>query len=511
VTSLGTSAARAPALAGEEGRLGRNLTALAGSQLVTWTMSLLWTLVVPRALGPSGMGTIVAAWAVTGILGIALGLGMRNYLVREIVVRRDDAPQLLGTAVVLRLLLAPLVVAGAAGYAQLAGWDDNATLVLYLAAGATIFVQLAEPLQAGFQAIERMEYLAYGDVINKSAQGLLGAALALLGFKAAGITGCWLAMTATVLVLDVIWLRRHVHIDLRTSWARMLDMARQSAAYWAFGIFFTAYLWIDSVLLSLLTRSEVVGWYGVPMKLFQTLMFLPVVISTAWLPRLVRAFQESPEQLRREARTPLELVLVLALPICAATAIVSEPMIDFLYGPEYAEAAPVLVTLGLCIPLMYANIIVNQVLVAAKRQAAWTWVMAGATVANPVFNVVLISATERRYDNGAIGAALSLVLTEILIVGIGFRLVGRDVMDGRVARRVALTGVASIAMWGVAHVAEPLGALPSLALGVGAFALLAVPFRLVRPEERRLVASAVRQAVRRPSGSEPAEGATAST
>ena len=55
-------------------RVGRNVTVMAGGQLITWTMTLLWTLVVPRSLGPSGMGTIMTAWSVTGILGVVLGL-----------------------------------------------------------------------------------------------------------------------------------------------------------------------------------------------------------------------------------------------------------------------------------------------------------------------------------------------------------------------------------------------------------------------------------------------------
>jgi O-antigen/teichoic acid export membrane protein len=469
------------------GRTGRNLVALGSSQLVTWSMSLVWTLVVPRALGPAGMGVIVAAWAVTGILGIVLGLGLRNYLVREIVVDHTEAPRLLGTAIVLRLVLAPLYLAAAFAYGRLAGWDHEATIVLYLAAFATIFVQVAEPLQAGFQAIERMEYLAYGDVINKSAQGLVGAVIALLGFQAAGIMGCWTAMAGTVLVLDVIWIRRYLRIDLRTSTRRLIDMVKQSAAYWAFGVFFMAYLWIDAVLLSLLTTPEVVGWYGVPMKLFQTLMFLPVVVSTAWLPRLVRAFQESPAELRREARAPLELMLVVSLPICAATAIAAGPLIHVLYGAAYANAVPVLVVLGLCIPPMYVNIVINQMLVAAKRQVVWTWVMAGATVVNPLFNLALIPATQHRYGNGAIGAAFSLFLTEVLIVSVGFVVLGRGVIDRQVGTRFALTAVAAGVMCAVAYAARPLGPVLSLLLGGLAFVLLALRLRLVRPDEAALL------------------------
>jgi O-antigen/teichoic acid export membrane protein len=138
--------ARAPS------RIGRNLAALGTGQIVTWTMTCAWTLVVPRLIGPAGMGLIVSAWSITGILAIALGLGTRNYLVRAIVVDRSRATGLLATATVLRLLLSPLFLTAVVAYAQFAGDGPNGRLVLYLAAGATIFTLLAEPMQAAFQS-----------------------------------------------------------------------------------------------------------------------------------------------------------------------------------------------------------------------------------------------------------------------------------------------------------------------------------------------------------------------
>jgi O-antigen/teichoic acid export membrane protein len=479
----------APPTVAETSRIGRNIAALAGGQLITWSMTLVWTLVVPRALGPAGMGTIVAAWAVTGILGIVLGLGTRNYLVREMVVAPGDAPRLLGTALVLRVILTPLFLVAIAVFAQFADYGPEGTLVLYLAAIAMVLTLLAEPMQAGFQAIERMEYLAYSEVISKSAQGLLGVVLALLGFRAVGITSGWVVVAAIVVVLNVIWIKPLLRMELRTSVGRLVDMVRQSLAYWAFGVFFLIYLWIDAVMLSLMTRPEVVGWYGVPTKLFQTLMFLPVVVSTAWLPRLVGSFQHGEQELREKARTPLERVLLLSLPICAATVVAAGPVIHLLYGSAYDQAVPVLVILGLCVPPMYVNIMLNQILIAAQRQKAWTWVMAGATLVNPLLNLALIPATEARYDNGAIGAAVSLVLTELLIVGVGFAMVGRRVFDRRAVRRCLLAAVASVAMWGAARLLESLGTGPAMAAGVVVLALLVAAFGLVTPDERLLLRS----------------------
>jgi O-antigen/teichoic acid export membrane protein len=501
-TATAVTAASATAAAdhapGDASRVGRNIAAMAGGQLVTWSMSLLWTLVVPRALGPAGMGIVVAAWSVTGVLGLLLGLGTRNYLVREMVVREGEAPRLLGTAIVLRLALSPLLVGGALVYAQVADVGGDAKLVLYLAVAATIFTQIAEPMQAAFQAIERMKYIAYSEVINKSAQGLVGIALAILGFGAIGITASWAAMTGMVIVLNVLWIGRRMRIDLRTSVGRLADMVRQSLAYWAFGVFFTIYLWIDALMLSLMTRPEVVGWYGVPMKLFQTFMFLPVVISMAWLPRLVRAYvAEGPDGLRAAARRPLEIVLVLSLPIGAAIAISAGPVVRTLYGADYEGSAPVLAVLGLCIAPMYVNIMLNQVLVAAKRQIAWTWVMAGATVLNPLLNAVLIPATQQRYDNGAIGAGVSLLLTEIAIVSVGFVLVGSAVFDRPLLRRVVLTALASAAMCLVAWATRPVGEIASLALGAATLAILATPLRLVTPDELALARRTVRRVLGR--------------
>jgi O-antigen/teichoic acid export membrane protein len=485
-------------------RIGRNVAALAGGQAVTWSMTLLWTLVVPRALGPTGMGLIVTAWSVTGVLGIVLGLGTRNFLVREMVVSPGDAPDLLGAALVLRLVTAPLFCAAVVVYAQVAHQGDDAATVLYLVGLSALLTLLAEPFQAGFQAIERMEYLAYSDVVNKSAQSLLGIALAFLGFRAVGIAGSMALMAAVVVVLNVVWLRGRMAVRLRTSTARVAYVARESLAYWAFGVFFFIYLWIDSVMLAQLTRPEVVGWYGVPMKLFQSLMFLPVVLSTAFLPRLVAAFGDGVERLRREARAPLELTIAASLPICAATAAAAGPAVHLLYGSAYDESAPVLVGLALCIPAMYLNIMLSYVLVAAKRQMAWTWVMVLATIVNPLFNLALIPFTQHRYGNGGIGAAVSLLLTELVIVAVGWHMVVRHSLDLRALGRVARVAVASGALWGVAHVLRGYGALPSLAAAGAAFLVLGALLRIATPAEIAHARALARRVRRRLPGASAA-------
>jgi O-antigen/teichoic acid export membrane protein len=484
--------ADAPAAPPETRSVGRNLSSLAGGQLVTWTVTLLWTLVVPRALGPAGWGIFVSALSVSGVAGIVLGLGTRAYLVRQIVLDRDAGPSLVGTAVVLRLALAPLFVGCVVAYAAVAEPSGQARLVLFLVAGSTLLTLLVEPLQAGFQAMERMQYLAYSEVIGKSAQAASGILLVVLGFRAVGIATNLAVVAAAVIVLNAGWLRRFMRVELHTTVRKIRSMARESLAYWTFGVCSLLYLWLDTILLTVLTRPEVVGWYGAPTRLFQTLMFIPVLISTAWLPRLVAAFGTGEEELHRAARFPLELVLVLSVPVAAATAIMAGPMVHVLYGAAYANAVPVMVVLGLCVPPMYANILMATVVIAKNRQVAWTWIMAGATVVNPPINLVLIPFTEDRYGNGATGAAVSLLLTELLIATGGYLLVGRQVFTTAAAHRFALALLASAAMCGAFYAVQPLGVVPAAVSAGAALAGTARAVGLLTADAVALASAAVR-------------------
>jgi len=288
---------------------------------------------------------------------------------------------------------------------------------------------------------------------------------------------------AAVLLLNVLWARRYFRIDLRTSVHQVRSLVTESFAYWSFALFSVIYVWIDTVILSLMTDSKVVGWYGVSTRLFTTLMFVPVILSTAWLPRLVTAFQESPRQLHETARRPIEIVLLLGLPICVLTAMTAAPAIHILFGPGYAEAAPVLTVLALGVPLIYLSIMLNQVVIAAKRQSTWTWIMAGATVVNPLLNIALIPLFQSHFGNGAIGAAVALGLTELLIVFVGFVVVGRKVLTGATTFRLLRAAMAGGAMWAVMYATRPFGFVASALAGVLVFGALVPILRLASPED----------------------------
>jgi O-antigen/teichoic acid export membrane protein len=481
-----------PAADADSNRLAKNISMLAGGQLTTWILTGMWTVVVPRGIGPSGMGLLVAAWAAAGIMSVMVGLGTRDLLVRRMAVNPSDAPAMVGTAIALRLLLSVPGLLLVYAYASFAGFGREQMLVLMIFSGTTLLLLLLEPIQAAFQALERMQYLAYADVLAKTGVTAGGIALVLFGFGPVALVTLGFSIGILILSMNLFWIRSHVQIQWGFRFGEIRGLLRDSFAYWAFSAFFTLYLWIDSAMLSVMTPAAVVGWYGVPTKVWGALMFVPVILGTALLPRFVAANRRGLDHLREMARPYLELVLVLSLPAAIGLAMVSGPLVLLLWTPIYIPSIPVMVIIALSAPATYLNILLNQILIARNQPWVWTRVMGGAAVLNIILNLALIPYFQHRFGNGAIGAALCLTVTEIVVASVGLTVVP-GLLTRRSAWRVARAAVATLVMALVTWTLRSHGPLLQIAAGALTFAIVACLLRVPTSQDIEAVRSLIRR------------------
>lgn len=462
--------------------LARNLGVLAGSQVITWCAGLAWALFVPRALGAGGTGVFTLSVAASGILTVLIGLGTRPLLVREISIARAQANTLIPTAIVQRALLSIPMLVLLGLFARFGNFNHEQVVVLYLGWAVSVIYVLFEPIQAGLQALEKMQYLAYSDVLTKTCVSLISVVLVTIGFRAIGLLTLTVVVLAIVFVLHIVWMRKNFSVDWRIRPADLWSLTTGSIPYLGFALFFTFYLWIDSLMLSVMTPAHVLGWYGLPTKLFGTLMFVPVILSTAWLPRMANAYASGDEGLWRASRFPLQIVVSLSLPVCVGVALVAGHLISFLYGPEFDQAVPVMTLLALSVPPMYLNIMVNQILIARHQQMLWTKAMAVACVVNPLLNLALIPYFQSHNGNGAIGAAIGLLLTELVLVAVGVTVV-RRVFDRQFFVRIGRAALATAGMGLAVLAARRFGLAPAILVGLIVYPILAIVLQVLTRSE----------------------------
>jgi O-antigen/teichoic acid export membrane protein len=449
---------------------------LGGGQLAAWLFGIAWTFVVPRRLGPAAIGEFVIAVSTAAVLGIIVNQGAAPLLTREIARDNSKAAELVGGTIVLRLAIAVPACIGMLIYIHIVGFSGERTFLIWLATGLVITASVSGAFQAAFNGMERMEYLAYASLTGTALASLLGIGLVLLGGRMAAVVILNLSLTVLVLALNVYWARGVFAVAWRGAVRVVPHVLRAGFSFWIGGLFFTAYLWTDSILLSVLVPARVVGWYGVPTQLFVSTLMVAGVLCTAWFPRLASAHADGAASLQRSARPAMEAAVVLSFPVAVGTALVSTPLVALLYGSGFAGAAPVLTILGLCVVPTFFNMMAYQILRAEGRQVSWIKAVAIATGLNVAANLVLIPYFQTQ-GNGAVGAALSLLGTEIFELAVALCLLpwllGRALM-GRAGRAAAATALMAVTVLAVARA----GLIAEIAAGLVAFGIFALILRV---------------------------------
>jgi len=106
---------------------------------------------------------------------------------------------------------------------------------------------------------------------------------------------------------------------------------------------------------------------------------------------------------------------------------------------------------------------------APDRQRAWALSGVAAAVLNPAVPLLLIPFFERRLHNGAIGAAIVAVLTEVFMMVMGLRLLRGEVFDRSSVRFALKCVAAALVMAAVVWLARGVFLPLTVALGAGVY------------------------------------------
>src|SRR5262249_50393352 len=178
----------------------------------------------------------------------------------------------------------------------------------------------------------------------------------------------------------------------------------------------------DALILSMLTRDAVVGWYAAAYRIVTIPLFMPTIIMTVVFPALSAATHDR-RAYSAIAQRALRVVLLARTPIVVGVMLPPGRLLDQLGYP--AEFDPSIVPIILLAPhvlLVGIDMVIGTVLNTRDRQRQWAMAGVAAAVFNPALNLLLIPLAQSRLGNGAIGASTVTTLTELFMLVIGLRL-----------------------------------------------------------------------------------------
>lgn len=394
-------------------KIAKNTSILFFATVVSYLLGFFTTLYAARYLGAVGFGVISLALALTGIYAIFTDLGLNTLTVREVTRDKTLTNKYVTNITIMKLILVSLTFGLLILTTKILGYSQQVNDVIYLIAFSMIFASFSGILNAIFQSYEKMEYQSVGTILN--------AALILLGFLLAIYYNLGIITFALIYVIASLFVLIYTFVIY--SWKFALPKIKIDLNFWKptirealpfgiTGIFAMVYLWVDSIILSVMVGNEVVGWYNAAYRLIFIFLSLYAVYMISIFPVMSGFYKTSKKSIKIVYERSVKYLLIISIPTAVFTTLMASKIILLIYGTEYTPSIIALQILIWVIVFMFINNLSYNLLGSVNRQLMGVKIFAFGAVINIILNLLLIPKFSY------IGSSFATVITELLMLPI---------------------------------------------------------------------------------------------
>jgi O-antigen/teichoic acid export membrane protein len=175
----------------------------------------------------------------------------------------------------------------------------------------------------------------------------------------------------------------------------------------------------------------------------------------------------------RVSRGSLYGVALLAIPATVGTALFAELGVGIFGLPKYAGAVSHLHMMAAFVFLVYFSMPLGTALMAASRQKSWTVVQCICVLVSLAGGPLLVPWFQSHYGNGGLGTCLTVVLSELLVVGCGIALCPRGIFDRSLTKSLVLAALSGAAMAVVAYLLKPISPFLAVPASLATYGVVA--------------------------------------
>lgn len=391
--------------------IAKNTALLFSSQILTYILTFFYTIFIARYLGTDGFGILSLAIAFSGIFLIFSDLGLGTLTTRDVARDESLASKYVGNILSLKIILLLFTLVLLFLTMNIISYDKLTTQVIYVMVFSVIVGSFSNNLNAIFQAYEKMEYQSLGQIINATLM-FIGVIIAIylhldvLGFTFIYLIANFLVLIYTMLVFIRKLFLPKIHAEL-VFWKQMM---RESLPLGISSIFATLYVWIDSVMLSIIQGNDAVGIYNASYRLIIFLLFIPNIFNTALFPTLSKYHVLSKNALKIAVQKYFKLMIIISIPLGVGVTMLADRIILMVFGAQYVQSISSLQILIWSTVFIFTSTAFIQLFLSINRQITLTKIGGICLLVNILLNLILIP----RFSY--IGASIVTVLTELTVL-----------------------------------------------------------------------------------------------
>jgi O-antigen/teichoic acid export membrane protein len=316
-----------------------------GERFVNMTIRFFVGVWVVRYLGPEHYGVYSYALSFVGLFSAVSTLGLDNILIRNLSSEEWGEGEVMGTAFALRMAAGVLTM-GVVAATILSVSDEWITQLAVLVVSGQLVFKSADVFKLWFKSEIKSKY----PVWVRSGVTVLYAGsqvtCILLGLPVLAFLILVMAQTGFK-VLGTYLMYRYVPKERNSLWVFEWAVARrmmQDAWPLIFaGLSVAVYMKIDQVMLGEMVGESAVGIYATAVKISELWYFIPTAIAGSVFPKIVSSKENATREMYRDRMQAFyDVMALLSYGVILPVVLSASPLINFLFGSEYAEAGPIL-------------------------------------------------------------------------------------------------------------------------------------------------------------------------
>lgn len=321
-----------------------NTSWLMGEKILRMGVGLFVGIWVARYLGPEKFGLLSYAQSFVFLFTAVATLGLDGIVVRELVKDETQRDVLLGTAFGLKLVGAILILPVLAIGVQLTSNDDDTNILVFIIASATIF-QSFNVIDFYYQSKVLSKYVALANTVSLALSSVIKIALILNNAPLMAFAIMTIFDVAILSIGLIVYYKKSSHLQLFNwcfEWQMAKSLLKNSWPLMLSGLVISVYMKIDQVMIKEMLDTESVGQYAAAVRLSEAWYFIPMAIASSLFPAILNAKKVSEELYYLRLQRLYTLMVWLAIAIALPMTFLSDWIVMFLYGNDYAQAGNVL-------------------------------------------------------------------------------------------------------------------------------------------------------------------------
>jgi len=322
----------------------KNTSWLFGEKILRMVVGLFVGIWVARYLGPEKFGLFSYATSFVGLFTAFATLGLDGIVVRELVKDESRKDELLGTAFWLKLMGAFTVLCFLAIAINFTSNDADTNILIFIIASAMIF-QSFNVVDMYFQAKVESKFIVYANVLSLFISSLTKIILILN--EAPLEAFAWVILfDSFILACGFLYFFfknstfKIQHLKFKKETA--ISLLKDSYPLIFSTMLVSIYMKVDQIMIKEMMDTQAVGYYAAAFRIISALFIIPTVIATSLFPSIIHAKKVNNKLYDDRIQKLYTLLLWFSLIISSVIYILSQDIVNLLYGQEFFMAGTLL-------------------------------------------------------------------------------------------------------------------------------------------------------------------------